>query len=69
MFCARALDYAAVSYVDEQVGRVMNALVELELRSSTIVVMHAVSALPSARRNSHSLANADRTILRITATT
>jgi arylsulfatase A-like enzyme len=33
--------YAGVSYVDEQIGRVLTVLSELGLDQSTVVVMHA----------------------------
>jgi iduronate 2-sulfatase len=36
-----ASDYAAVSYIDEQVGKLTEALANLQLRNSTIVVVHA----------------------------
>ena len=34
-------DYAAVSHVDEQIGRVMSTVRELGVRDNTLVVMHA----------------------------
>ena len=33
--------FAAVSYVDEQVGKLVNALAKLELADSTIIVAHS----------------------------
>lgn len=38
--------YAAVSYIDEQIGRVLATLAELNLEESTIVVMHADVSVP-----------------------
>ena len=42
MFCCWwSSDYAAVSHVDEQIGRVMSTVRELGVRDNTLVVMHA----------------------------
>ena len=43
--------YATVSYVDEQVGKLMDALTSLKLRSETIVVVHGDHGYQLAEHN------------------